>query len=320
MKSLNIKLMSVVTFSLLLLSSCLKDKGVEDGKYSLATGPGTEGKEYVTIPKATKAQVYAIEAKAGAQDVKLFDVSYDYVNMAEEDITATLTVNNALVTAENAETVIVPTNAYSIPSPTVTIPRGKRVSGTFTIKLTTDNMPDPTAVYGLGFTLSSVSKTGVQIPDNLKNIVCKFTVKNKYDGEYEVTGSMVDAGSATLTGYFPFNYHLITAGATTVEGFDPEVWEDYFVPIRSGGAVSGYGSFSPVFEFDANNKIIKVTNIYGQPAGNGRYAELDPSGENSWDPATKTIKVKFFMFQPASVPLPNPRVKFDWTLTYKGAR
>ena len=131
---------------------------------------------------------------------------------------------------------------------------------------------------------------------------------------------MADAANPALTGYFPMNYHLITAGANNVDGFDPEIWVDYFIPIYNAAAVSGYGSFSPSFTFDANDNITSVINVYGQPAGNGRYAQLDPSGENKWDPATKTIKVKFFMFQPAVVPLPNPRVRFDWTMTYKGDR
>lgn len=320
MKKLNINYIGIITFMMLLFSSCLKDKGYENGEYQNVTGGGTEGKEYVTIPKASKTQVLAIEAKAGEQEVSLFEVSYDYVNPANEDITVTISLNNALVTEENPNTIVMPTDAYTLPATTVVIPKGKRLSGALLMKLVTDNIPDPTEVYGLGFTISAVSKSGVGIPDNLKNVIYKFTVKNKYDGEYEVTGTMVDHASAALTGYFPFKYWMITTGAAECEGFDPVVWGDFFVPIRSSGAVSGYGSFSPVFKFDANNKIIEVTNYHGQPSGNGRSAELDPSGENFWDPETRTIKVKFFMYQPSAVPLPDPRVSFDWTMTYKKAR
>lgn len=318
MKSLSIKLMSIATFLMLLFSSCLKDKGVTNSEYSLLTGPGTEGKQYVTIPKAPKPQVIAIESKSGSQDVNLFEVSYDYVNPADEDITVTISVNNALVVAENAATVLLPANAYTMPSTSVVVPKGKRLSQAFLIKMITDNIPDPTKVYGVGFTISAVSKGGVEIPDNLKNVIYKFTVKNKYDGEYTVTGTMVDYASASLTGSFPFTMRLITAGATTVESY--ETANGYFIPIKSGAAASRYGDFSPIFKFDANNKIIEVVNYYGQPASNGRFAGIDPSGVNAWDPATKTIKVKFFMYQPASVALPNPRVSFDWTMTYKGPR
>lgn len=310
---LNNNWMMLIAAMSVLLPSCLKDKDNEDR----LNGPfNTEGQEWVSIPKGTKTagNVLAIEAKSEPQDVNLFQVSYDYVEPAPSDFTTTLAVNNALVTDPNA--IVLPSNSYTVPSADVAFTKGNRLSSMFKIVLNTDLLPDPTAVYGVGFTISSVSKSGVQIPSNLKNVLFYFTVKNKYDGEYEVTGTMVDAASASLSGYFPMKYHLITAGAKVVDGFDPVVWEDYFIPIRSGTALSGYGSYCPSFTFDANDKIVTVTNIYGQPAGNGRYAEIDPTGVNSWDPATKTIKVKFFMFHPSAVPLPDPRVKFDWTMTY----
>jgi hypothetical protein len=314
---LNKNWMMLIAAISVLLPSCLKDKDNEDR----LNGPqNTEGQEWVSIPKGTKStgNVLAIEAKSEPQDVNLFQVSYDFVTPAPSDFTTTLAVNNALVTDPNA--IVLPTNAYTVPALDVAFTKGNRLSSMFKIVLNTDLLPDPTAVYGVGFTISSVSKAGVQIPSNLKNVLFYFTVKNKYDGEYEVTGTMVDAARADLTGYFPMKYHLITAGAKVVDGFDPVIWEDYFIPIRAGTALSGYGAFCPIFTFDANDKIVTVTNIYGQPAGNGRYAQVDPSGVNSWDPATKTIKVKFFMFQPAAVPLPDPRVRFDWTMTYKGPR
>lgn len=302
----------------IILPSCLKDKDNED----MISGPqNTEGQEWVTIPKGNKAaNVLAIEAKSEPQDVNLFQVSYDYVDPASTDITTTLVVNNDLVTAYDPTAVVLPANAYTMPSPSTVVAKGQRLSDMFKIVLNTDLLPDPTAVYGVGFTISSVSKPGVQIPSNLKNVLFLFTVKNKYDGRYTVTGTMVDNANATLTGYFPMTYDMITAGAKVVDGFDPVVWEDYFVPIRSGTAVSGYGSYCPSFTFDANDKITGVINLYGQPAGNGRYAQIDPSGVNAWDPATKTIKVKFFMFQPSVIPLPDPRVNFDWTMTYSGPR
>ncbi|HJS54436.1 MAG TPA: hypothetical protein VJ765_07835, partial [Chitinophagaceae bacterium] len=199
------------------------------------------------------------------------------------------------------------------------IPAGKRLSESFMLNINTVTL-DPTEVYGIGLKLSGVNPSSAKIASTLNSIVLLFTVKNRWDGEYEVTGTMVDVASASLTGLFPMTYWMITSGALTCDGFDPVWWEDYFIPIKSGTAVSGYGSYSPVFYFDNNNNIVDVKNIYGQPAGNGRYAELDPSGENKYDPATKTIKVKFFMFHPSAVPLPDPRVYFDWTMVYKKPR
>lgn len=189
-----------------------------------------------------------------------------------------------------------------------------------TFTLTDATMLDFSKQYALPFTITSVDAGGNVSAS--KSLFVKVLVKNAWDGAYEVTGSMNDVGNPGLGGLFPMDYHLITSGATTVDGYDPVYWVDYFIPITSGADITGYGAFSPVFEFDPEtNKVIKVTNIYGQPAGNTRSAELDPSGENYYDPETQTIKVKFFMKQPSVIPTPpNIRVSFDWTLKRTGDR
>lgn len=92
--------------------------------------------------------------------------------------------------------------------------------------------------------------------------------------------------------------------------------------ILSGTSLSYYGSFGPVFTFDAiTNKITSVTNFYGQPAGNSRSAQLDPSGSNQYDPNTKTMTIKFWMNEPNAVPIaPHHRRLFINTLIYWGPR
>ena len=301
------------------MASCLKDDAVDNKEIGVT---GTEGQQWVSIPKASKTNtinVLAIESADKVQHLSLFEVSYDYVNPTNADVTVTLQVDNSLVTKADPNALTLPTSVYTIPSLTVKIPAGKRLSESFMLDINTVTL-DPTEVYGIGLKLVSVSPSSAQIASTLNSIVLEFTVKNRWDGEYEVTGTMVDYASASLTGYFPMTYWMITSGALSDDGYDPVVWEDYFVPIRSGGSISGYGSFSPVFYFDNNNNVVDVKNIYGQPSGNGRSAGLDPTGVNKYDPATKTIKVKFFMFQPSAVPLPDPRVSFDWTMVYKKPR
>lgn len=170
--------------------------------------------------------------------------------------------------------------------------------------------------YALPLTITSVDGGG-NISSS-KSLMVKVLVKNAWDGAYEVTGNMVDANPAN-SGFFPFDYHLVTSGANTVDGFSP-YFVDYFIQINDGEGA--YGAFSPIFEFDPEtNKVVAVTNIYGQPAGNTRSAQLDPDGENYYDPETKTIKVKFFMIQPSYIPTPpHIRVRFDWTLKRTGDR
>lgn len=136
---------------------------------------------------------------------------------------------------------------------------------------------------------------------------------NKYDGNYVMTGTMVDYTNSSLTGKYPANVALVTQSENSVAMYDLDYVRGYGHRILSNGSDSYYGQFSPVFTFDSNNNVISVTNYFGQPSGNDRSAELDPSGENKWDPATKTLKVKYWMNQPGS----THRVAFDETFTWQ---
>jgi hypothetical protein len=114
---------------------------------------------------------------------------------------------------------------------------------------------------------------------------------------------------------------LITTGASSVI----MVPHDLGIPghlILSSGSLSYYGSYGPVFTFDlATDKLISVTNSYGQPAGNTRSAEIDPSGVNKFNATTHDIDAKYFMKQPSVVATPpNIRVFFNEHFAYLGPR
>jgi hypothetical protein len=128
---------------------------------------------------------------------------------------------------------------------------------------------------------------------------------------------MVDAASATIHASYPNHVYLITQDGVSVGMWDLDVG-NYGHLIMSGTAYSYYGTFAPVFTFDASNNVISVTNIWGQPAANTRSGQLDPSGINKFDPATKTLSVSYWMNQP-SVISPH-RTHFVEVYTYLGAR
>jgi hypothetical protein len=276
--------------------------------------------------------VKAMDVDPAIETITVMDIRRDANSNAMVNQTATVTISNTqdfldeYNDANGTNYELLPTNAYTITSASGVAVNGNNwvinlASGEHAreIKVTLDKSKmDLSKQYAFGFKITQTSLGSVSASSGTQ--IVNPLIKNKYDGAYEVTGSMADAGSATLAGLFPMNYHLITTGASTVAGFDPDYWVDYFIPIASGSDVSGYGSFAPIFTFDNNDNVIAVTNVYGQPAGNGRYAELDPSGINKRDPATGNIDVKLFMYQPSVVPLPNPRVKFDWHMEYKGPR
>jgi hypothetical protein len=157
-------------------------------------------------------------------------------------------------------------------------------------------------------------------------------IKNKWDGVYTFSGTMTDKTNGTLTDFnnylqandpdnYPARYELRTISATSCDVYS-EWASGYYFLITSGTSYSQYGSFRPVFTFDpATNKVVSVVNAYGQPAGNGRYAQLDATGAvNAYDPGTKTVTVKWDMVGGSGVGANEVRTTFDYVFTYVGSR
>jgi hypothetical protein len=310
---------AIIAMALLSLSSCLKDEGFENGTYGLA---GFTGGEFVSIGAAGRnPNALALESKAGDQTVELFQVTYDYVDAAKEAIKVTMAKDDAAVTAADPTLVILPNNVFSVVSNDLTIDAGKRVStNTFTIKVNTSTL-NPLKAYGIAFTISAISKSSAAAPKNLKTVIYKISLKNKYDGFYEVTGSMSDFAAPSLTGLYPHTVNLYTSGpdqndyGQTQYNFGAGYPRGEIHLIMNGANVSGYGSFAPVFKFDANDNVVAVTNFWGQPAGNGRSARLDATGVNKYDAASKKITVKYWMVQAGA-----DRTLFNEVYTWKRSR
>ena len=178
-----------------------------------------------------------------------------------------------------------------------------------------DGTPDPGNKTNATKTLTYQVTSASGVARQWKVTIDPLPIVNRFDGNYTLTGSMVDYSNATLTGKYPANVALISQSENSVALYDFEVAKGYGHSLISGSDNSHYGQFAPVFTFDENNNVISVTNYYGQPSENNRSAELDPSGENKWDPVTKTLKVKYWMNQP-NVVTPH-RVSFDEVFTWK---
>ena len=309
---INLKFLGALSLISVLMTSCLKDKGYEDGEYGLGE---IEGKELITIPFAKNAEnAVALELKDEMQVVELFSANYDFASPAPQDITVTLEKNDALIPAGFLQ---LPANVYTIQTYDLVIPKGQRLSSVLKMNINTGTL-DPNEAYAIGFSIKSVSKNGVTIASNLRDVLFTLSLKNKYDGEYTVNGPLVDALNASITQWPNWKAYLVTTGPTSCVVIDMSYTGFEAHPIKSGGASSYYGSFGMEFHFDpATDKVIDVTSPYA-PAANTRDAEIDPSGLNFWDPATRNIKVKYFMMQPSLIA--GPRVTFDETFTYVGPR
>ncbi|QKZ11749.1 DUF1735 domain-containing protein [Spirosoma sp. KUDC1026] len=306
------------------LSSCLKDTLSLDPATSTNVIEFKNPSSFVS-PYGSKYALYTRAFDLAAENEYPVTVSYSGANVAPEDITVTLGTNEAALTQYNTEQHttydLIPATLYSLPA-SVVIPKGQRTA-TVALKVKS-NQFDFTKNYVLPIQIKTAS-TG-EISGNFGTILLSVNAKNKYDGVYSTTGTMVDVTNAAFKSLSSagqkVEYTLETISATKCVLVDNVYYGSPITPFWTGTGVSGYGSFSPVIEFDpATDKIISVTNYYGQPAGNTRSAALDPTGTNTYTASNKTIKIKYQMKQPSAVAAsPNIRVTWDETWTYLRAR
>ena len=225
-----------------------------------------------------------------------------------------LNVNDAGVAATGSAK-LRPAN-YTLPSTEFDVAANASVAVPITINKTGLSID---STYGLAFTINHVSSG--TIASDADSIIVKFDQRNRWDGHYKITGSMTDVSTTTIT-FTAQDVKLVSSSANSVTMIPDQLGIPGYL-ILSGGSLSYYGSFGPVFTFDATtNKVISVVNSYGQPASNTRSADIDPSGLNQWEPATKNIpNIKFFMKQPNTVTTPPYiRTYFNNTFTYLGPR
>jgi len=255
------------------------------------------------------------------------NVSYSGADVAPQDITVALAVDADALTKFNTENgtsySLPPTDIYSLPT-SVVIKKGTHQSQ-IKVGVTNNASFDFNKNYALPLAITSASDGTVS--KNFGKAVYSFSARNAYDGVYHMTATapMVDVTSASLFGWYDIDMQLITYTGNSVALYDGINYVNaYGHPIRSGTPASStgsyYGTFSPVFYFDAAGNITQVGNYYGQNAGgNLRSAELDPSGVNkatfNADGSIKSFEVSYIMTQ--SVTTPNlPRTYFHEKFTY----
>jgi Domain of unknown function (DUF1735) len=321
MKHLNKIILSALIVGFF-MSSCIKEdinEGITNTEQTIVKLPQGEDEIYA----------FALDAVPGEIDLEVLDVRRDV--KSESDLSKTnivkISPNPTAIADYNAAhgTSLQEFTQYTLDPATPF--DGQNWSVTFgpgdfarAIKIKFDPATlDLTQRYAMAFKISDPG--GLAISGTKSTALVEIAVKNKYDGMYELTGTMVDLSNATLTGYFPQEVAFVTTGSSSVVMIPTELGIPGHL-ILSGGALSYYGSYGPTFNFDpATDKVATVTNSYGQPAGNTRSAELDPSGLNQWDPATKELNVKYFMKQPSVIAAPpHIRVTFDENFKYLGPR
>ncbi len=310
---------------------------------------------YVDFSKGSPAVELPLAAVHTNQPFAVsFDVStaptqyYAVVNVASVNkptstVTATLAIDNAYLTqynndqdaaakkaqadylaADTTHTVndsnypdnydpyeILPDSSYSIPSFNVSIAAGHR-EDSVPIMLFTDKIA-PGHSYILPITIQTAS-----LPiSNWNHLLVNVGAKNKFDGKYTVTGTFVHTNAA-FTANYPKTVGLVTQGLLTDAYFDYGVNGGTFgYGFLNGGSGSYFGNWAPVFTFDADGNVTKVSNYYVDAAPRSRDAQLDtsPGTVNKYDIANKTMDVSYYFIQAGGI---VAKIHEMWT--YKGPR
>lgn len=314
-KKLNLITITLLSAALLNLSSCLKD----DGRYiNFAGSPAT-----VDLPLESYNGVGNLVAESynivSTPTLLPCIVNVSAPNPLTYPLKVTLKVDTAALTAYNAANntsyTLLPAADYTVSSWVVTIPANVNLD-TLKIYIKTSAI-DPSQQYLLPISIADAS--GVTI-NQFHTLLYNVQVKNIWDGQYTVTGSMNDVVNSALTGAYPITANLVTTGATTDVMYST-TFGAYAHDIVNGANASYYGSFAPVFTFNTSNDVTAVVNYYGQPASNTRSAVIDPTNVSSAKGTPGTVgfvfTVKYIMVQANAG---GNRTYFNETWTYTGSR
>lgn len=276
----------------LTLTGCLKDKGFENYQYGI-NDPDTQPPG-VGFPFAAKGMNgYGLDVSGSPQTVaELTFLNLNAGNPAPADITINLAIKSteligAYNTANGTSIQILPSTLYTMPT-TVTIPAGAR-NVTVPLVVTSTLSLNPNIAYGIAVQITSASGNYI-VAENLKNLLIQFSIKNKYDGVYNLTGYH------NRTPYtFPYQttMHMVTSGPNAVYFFWPLVGGvGHPIGIGPNNALSWYGPVvAPVVVFNTGTNL--VTNVFGSDPAGPPITMFTGAGSRvgRWDPATRNMTV-----------------------------
>ncbi|MFN4893064.1 MAG: DUF1735 domain-containing protein [Bacteroidota bacterium] len=305
MKNISLRSLLVLGFLSTGLIGCLKDKGFDNYEYGI-NDPDTQNPGIGFPLAANSKNTIGLNAQGTTQSID--DLVYVNLNagiVAPTDIKVTIALDSNIVKAYNTANAssiqIMQYNLFSV-AREITIPAGAR-SAQIPINVPSTLSFSPLLTYGVGIKITAVSGNYV-IASNLQNLMVEFTIKNKYDGKYNLRGFHNRPGLD-----LPYNQTvlMITSGANSVNMYWPAL-PGFAHPLNGG--TTYYGSFTANFYFNLNTN--QLTSWDWSP-----YATTFPTAVSStsrYEPADKII-----YFHGWYNNNPSARAFFD-TLRYLGPR
>jgi hypothetical protein len=279
-------------------TSCLKD---DEHLWDFS-----DNSPLVEIPEAPSVSGFIVRA---IDMVDVIDINIP-VNIAApnplgEDVTVTfeldkenLELRNVKEQKENTGMLyeMFPEALFTVDSWTVKIPAGKNLVN-FPIHVKS-SLVDLSKNYLLPIKIKSVTPN-ITIASNFSRILLQIIVKNKWDGVYEVTGSMTDP-TPDYVGSYPKTIHLITTGPKSCAYFDVNLNGGTFgYKFDAAGSGSYFGNWAPAFNFNDDGTIASMSNYLNDPAPRSRRFALDNTAANKVN-TDKSIDVAYHMVYNAS--------------------
>jgi hypothetical protein len=324
MKQIKIKAL----FSLMVLSglaSCLKEDRMN---IDTSQGPknvvefANTGSNLASAAKSTYPR-YNIDLGTVANNATVefnVNVSYSGVDVAPQDITVNLALDPDALAQFNTENstsyVAPPTAIYTFPT-SVVIAKGTHQS-TVKVAITVNSDYDFGKQYAIPIKIASASM-GL-ISGNFGKAIYSFGARNYLDGDYSMKITTTGWGAygieSGIERTWPSKIGLATFGATSVTINNYHRGGDHLQPaFAAGNSATAFGAATPIFLFDATNKLSNVLNM-DPDDGRGRAFEMNPAVTDSrYDAATKTIYGSYFLKQTG-----RPNMLIDVVFTYIGPR
>lgn len=277
--------------AIFILSGCVKDTGFENNKYGIKDPAGSPAA--VGFNKGLLAKVgIGVNSTTATQTLELI-INYTGDEVPTSDITVNLTRDTTAVskynTANGTNIQVAPSSIITIPA-TVVIPAGQRF---VSLKIPVNNTASlsPLLEYGIGVRISSASGN-VAVAKNLSVVLLTITIKNKYDGRYDLTFTNFHPTLNPTGQGATVKVEMVTTGANSVKLFwyTSPFGPEYLLPAVLSGSLSAFGGQEPEYTFDPATEKLTVQNV---AAGAATFYTMDPAYNSRYEPATKKIFAKF---------------------------
>lgn len=242
-----------------------------------------------------------------AIELDLTELRLDPRSLTDHETKVKVIVNPVIVTEYNAANgtsyTPVPAAAFSLAANRYTLTPGQR-------KVMVRAAVRPSALldasYAVGLSIAEMS--GGEISSIGKSVVVFISIKNDYDGIYSIKGYS-DIPGTPYTGQFtvPCSEALEVATSSANSVFIAPTQ-----PVADGASFVYISNLLPDIQFDLTTN--KVSGVSARAGGIDLIFPYDPAYNSRYDPATKTIYVKYGV-----APAGSGRYIID-TLTYCGPR